>query len=125
MGTFEVPIHVGDMAGQRFVAINALAGTRAAYLTVPASILSGLGIPEMERRRFELPDGQTAEYGVGQARVRLDGQEWSVVVVFAPEGSQPRLGMTTLGVFNLAVDPSSQRLVPTLPLLKIPLRKAG
>lgn len=125
MGTFEVPLQVGNITGQQLVEVRALVDTGSTYTAVPSSILTALGIEVMETHPFELADDRIVEYGIGEARVRLDGQEWPVVVVFAPDGSQPRLGMTTLGVFNLAVDPSSQRLVPALPLLKIPLRKAG
>ena len=51
MGTFEVPIHVGDIAGQRFVEVRALVDTGSTYTAVPSSILTALGIEVMETHR--------------------------------------------------------------------------
>ncbi len=61
------------------------------------------------------------EYDVGEARLRLDGRERTTQVVFGPEGVTPLLGVTTLQLFHLGVDPLQERLVPVQGLLK-PLR---
>jgi clan AA aspartic protease len=118
LGTFEIPLEVGDLAGQRFVEVNALVDTGSTYTVVPSNILSNLGVPVLERRPFELADESIVEYAIGQARVRLDGRELTVVVVFAPEDSSPLLGATTLELFSLGVDPVAQRLVPVTGLMK-------
>ncbi len=118
MGTFEVPLQVGDMAGQRFVEMNALVDTGSTYTVVPANILAMLGVGVLERRPFELADETIVEFAVGEARVRLDGRELPVVVVFAAEDASPLVGATTLELFSLGVDPVSQRLVPVTGLMK-------
>ena len=48
-------------------------------------------------RSFRLADERLVEYPVGSRffRVRLDGDEFIVLVVFAPEGTMPLLGATT------------------------------
>jgi hypothetical protein len=62
------------------------------------------------------------EYEVGEARIRLDGRERTVLVAFGPEGATALLGATTLELFNMAVGPVRRRLVPVPGLLKESLR---
>ena len=118
MGTFTVPVQVGDSNGRAFVDIQALVDTGSTYTSIPASILSGLGVEVIERHPFELADESIVEYGIGQATIRLDGRERTVVAVFMPEGTSPLLGATTLEMFGLGVDPVGMRLAPVPMLLK-------
>ena len=118
MGTFTVPVEVGDSNGQAFVDIQALVDTGSTYTSIPASILSGLGVEVIERHPFEFADESIVEYGIGQATIRLDGRDRTVVVVFMPEGTSPLLGATTLEMFGLGVDPVEMRLAPVPMLLK-------
>ena len=118
MGTFSVPIQVGDLSGQQFVEVETLVDTGASDTTLPENMLTQLGVQPMARRSFRLADERLVEYPVGQARVWLDGDEFIVLVVFAPEGIVPLLGATTLETFSLGVDPKGQRLVPVPGLLK-------
>ena len=118
MGTFTVPIQIGDLAGKQFIQVTALVDTGSTYATLPGSILAKLGIEREGRRRFELADNRIVEYPIGQARIRLEGQELIVLVVFAPEGTDPLLGATVLEIFGLGVDPLNRRLAPIPALLK-------
>jgi clan AA aspartic protease len=86
--------------------------TRASDTMVPRSILTQLGIEAMERYEFQLADNTVVEYDVGETRLRIDGRERTVPVIFGPEGTPPLLGATTLEVFRLGVDPVGQRLIP-------------
>ena len=56
MGTFTVPIQVGDSNGRAFVDIQALVDTGSTYTSIPTGILSGLGVEVIERHPFELAD---------------------------------------------------------------------
>ena len=117
MGTFTVPLQVGDLSGQRFIDVEALVDTGASDTVLPASTLAGLGIEPVARRTFRLADERTVDYQIGQARVRLHGEDFIVLVVFAPEGTTPLLGATTLETFGLGVDPIGHRLIPVPGLL--------
>lgn len=117
-GTFSVPIEVGDLPGRRFVEVSALVDTGASDTVLPQDMLARLGVAPVVRRPFRLADERIAEYSVGQARIRLHGEEFIVLVVFAPEGTTPLLGATTLETFSLGVDPKAQRLMPVPGLLK-------
>ena len=118
MGTFSAMVQVGDLAGRQFVGVEALVDTGASDTMLPESTLAQLGIQPITRRFFRLADERLVEYPVGQARVRLDGDEFIVLVVFAPEGTMPLLGATTLETFSLGVDPKGQRLIPVAGVLK-------
>jgi clan AA aspartic protease len=112
MGTFSVPISVGDEARQRFEEIEALVDTGATNTTLPADLLKRLGVEPHRSAVFELADGRELELQIGRAWVRVDGQQEFTQVVFGPPGSGPILGAITLEEMNLAVDPVAGRLVP-------------
>ena len=74
-------------------------------------MLASLGIEAVARRSFRLADGRIVNYHVGQARVRLEGEDLVVLVVLAPERAIPLLGASTLETFGLGVGPQSKRLI--------------
>ncbi len=118
MGTFSVTLEIGTPSAGEFTQMDALVDTGAAYTVLPSEALVRLGIQAIETVSFELADDRIVAHQVGEARVRLDGRERTTLVVFGPEGSAPLLGATTLQLFNLAVDPTRERLVPVPALLK-------
>ena len=118
MGTFSVAVEIGNPTGIEFVQVEALVDTGATYTVLSRDILVNLGIEAMESVSFELADERIVEYDVGEARIRLDGRERTTLVVFGPEAAQALLGATTLQLFNLAADPTRERLVPVPALLK-------
>ena len=91
MGTFSVRIEVGGISGSQFVQFEALVDTGSTYTVLPKETLD---------------------------RLRLNGDQTIVLVVFGPEGIAPLLGATALEHLSLAVDPIHQRLVPVNALLK-------
>tara|TARA_B100000315_G_scaffold234502_1_gene248544 strand:- start:974 stop:1387 length:414 start_codon:yes stop_codon:yes gene_type:complete len=118
MGTFSVAVEIGATSGGGFVQVEALVDAGATYTVLSRDVLVRPNIQAIETVSFELADDRIVEYEVGEARVRLDGRERTTVVVFGPEGAGPLLGATTLQLFNLAVDPTRERLVPVPALLK-------
>ena len=118
MGTFTVPIQVGDLAGQNFVDLEALVDTGATYTVLPKEAMDQIGIEPEGQRSFELADDRMVEYQIGYARMRLGDDQTIVLVVFGPEGIDPLLGATALEHLSLAVDPVHQKLVPVPALLK-------
>lgn len=112
MGTFNIPILVGDLLGGDYVETRALVDTGASYLVLPRTMLVRLGVSALERRSFVLADGRHVEYDVGMVSLRLDGRSFPVLCVFGEEGAEPILGAVALEIFGLGVDPVGQRLVP-------------
>ena len=112
MGTFQVAIEVGDPDGQRYETVDALVDSGATYTTMPASLLSRLGVSPHSKRTFVLADGTRIERDFGRTWVSLHGEYDVSPVVFGDEGTMPLLGALTLEVFSLGINPVDQRLIP-------------
>ena len=121
MGTFSVPLEVGDQAGGRFETIEALADTSATYTVLPASTLGALGVQPHRSSAFELADGSQHEWQIGRTWVRLQGKQEMTLVVFGDDDVSPLLGAVTLEEFLLAPDPIRKELV-SVPGLLMTLR---
>ena len=112
MGTFTVPLQVGDLLGRRFIDVEALVDTGASDTMLPANTLTGLGIEPVAWRTFRLADERTVDYQVGQARIRLEGEDCIALVVF---GSW-KPGKTLLGAVLFAAFDALQIRVQQTPL---------
>ena len=118
MGTFFTRLEVGDLPGNRFEVVDALVDTGAIYTLVPQDMLARLDVEPREIRQFALADERIVEYGLGYATLRFEEREVIAPLVFAPEGTMPLLGVTTLEIAGLGVDPVNERLIPVMGLLK-------
>jgi clan AA aspartic protease len=118
LGTFSVNIEVGDLSGREYRKLTAMVDTGATYTVIPRDVLEHLDVRPVDVVPFELADDHVVEFEVGEVRLRLDKRERIVLVVFGPESGTPLLGATALELFNRAVDPVHQRLVPVTALLK-------
>ena len=113
MGTFNWPLRISGMNGGPSREIEATVDTGAAYTTLPARLLRELGVDPTGQRRFLLADGRRVDMDVGRAWITIDGATEVTVVAFGEDDAPPLLGAYTLEGLGLAVDPTSQRLVPT------------
>ena len=118
MGTFFVDMQVGSLDGSQFQPVEALVDKVSSNTAIPENILRDLRVTPTSGRSFRLADESLVIYPIGQARVRLRGQELVVLVAFTPEGTMPHLGATTLGTFGLAVDPVGRELMEVPGLMK-------
>ena len=125
MGTFSVPIEVGNVDGSSYESLEALVDTGASYLVVPRSILSAVGARVAERRQFTLADGREVEMDVGAVSLRLDGRSFPVLAVFGGDEAGTLLGAVALETLGLASDPVRGRLVPVSGLLMSGVRWQG
>ena len=112
MGTFTWPLRISSMDGQHSLDIEATVDTGAFYTTIPARLLRELGVEPMGRRLFLVADGRRVEMEYGQAWATIDGESVVTILVFGEDNAPSLLGAYTLEGLALAVDPSSQRLVP-------------
>ena len=85
MSTFTVSLGITDRRRERYVTVDALVDTGATYTSLPAGVLADLGIEQVEVRRFRLADNRVVEYPLGEARLRLDGREFTAPVIFASD----------------------------------------
>ena len=112
MGIFNVELEVGDPEGRNYRTVEAMVDSGAAYTTLPASLLRGLGVEAHTDRTFVLADGSRIRRGFGRTWIRLEGQEDISPVVFWDEGATPLLGAVTLEIFSLGIDPVNSQLIP-------------
>ena len=106
MGTFQVDIGVGNPLGGDLLPVSALVDTGATHSVMPETLLRELRLTPLRRSGFRVAGGGRVEYGVGEARFRVDGQERTCPVVFGSD-AQYLLGATTLEIFQLMVYPAS------------------
>ncbi len=117
MGTFSVPIEIGNPEGTRYESVAALVDTGASYASVPGTLLRMLGVPVRDQVTFILADGSRILRNVGQTWIRIDGKSEITLVVFGDEDAAPLLGAYTLQGLLLGVDSPNERLVPVPGLL--------
>ena len=113
MGILNHSLQLSAIDGQQSMEIEATVDTGAAYTTIPARLLRQLGVEPMGQRLFMLADGQRVWMDYGEARVTIDEESVTTIVVFSEDDAPPLLGAYTLEGLALAVDPLHQRLVPT------------
>ena len=106
-------MEIGDPQGTRYEPVQALVDSGVTYNILPSSMLERLDVRPTETGTFVIADGSLIMREIGETRVRLDGREYTVPVIFGDEDNQPLLGMVTLEVFRLAIDTEGQRLIPT------------
>jgi phosphoribosyl-AMP cyclohydrolase len=117
VGTFQYPVELGDVSGERFVEVRPWVDTGALYSQFPASLLEELGYRPNARRPFRLADGTLIERPIGDVLVRIGSEAHSVVCIFSEERSESLLGATTLETFSLAPDPINETLNPIVAML--------
>ena len=111
MSLFGVDIGVGHPDGGDLLGISALVDTGAHHTMLPESMLTQLRIQPIMERSIAFADGNRKLLGIGQARISYGGYQMTCPVIFGPEDKY-LLGVTTLEIFSLGVDPVNHILVP-------------
>ena len=116
MGTFTVRATVMNPEHpERSIDIDFLVDTGATYLLLPPDIVDRLGLETPIERRMMLASGELGVYGLGDVRVRLNGEEHTTAFVAGPAGCRALFGAFGLELFWLAVDSVHHRLIPAPP----------
>jgi len=111
MGFVHVPVSVrpanGD--GPAYTA-QFLADSGSLDSMVPASELVRIGIKPIGLETFVFADGSRRQLPFGAALIEIMGKVTAGRVVFAPEGSEPLLGVAPLQSAGFAIDPVNHTL---------------
>ena len=110
MGTFFHPITISGPRGS--IQLDALVDTGASFTSLPAQVLTDLGVQPMRRARLRLADGTSHVQQLGEARAEIDGEFVSTLIVFGEPEWPPSIGAYTLEGLMLGVDPLNKTLVP-------------
>ncbi len=108
---FKVDLGVGNLEGGDLAPVQPVVDTGAAHSMLPASLMERLRVELQQRLSFILADGSRVKYGYGFARFRIGDFERPCPVIFGPDGNY-LLGKSTMGAFNLVVDPVGEQLLP-------------
>jgi clan AA aspartic protease len=86
--------------------------TGAIYTVIPKSVAERLRLKETGRRKFKIANGDVVEYPVSEAYIIINGEGVTSVVAIVDEKTPLLLGVTTLELLGLKVDPVSGKLTP-------------
>lgn len=70
------------------------------------------------REPFSLADGRFIQLEIGPVVARIDGRERPTMCIFGDTDAEPLLGVVTLEMFLLGVDPVNYKLIPVAGRLK-------
>lgn len=94
------------------VELEFIVDTGAIYTVIPKSIADKLRLEETGRRRFKMADGNVVEYPISEAYITIEGEGVTSLVAIADEKTPVLLGVTTLELLGLKVDPVTGKLTP-------------
>jgi aspartyl protease family protein len=116
MSTFTVTATVlNPEHRERAMEVDFLVDTGATYIVLPPDVVDRLGLETRMERRMMLASGELGVWGLGDVRLRLDGEEHPTTFLAGPRGCRALFGAFGLELFWLAVDPVHHRLTPAPP----------
>ena len=92
--------------------VEFIADTGAIYTVITPSLAEKLGLNITDKRRFKIASGEIVEYPVSEAYIEIEGKGVTSLVALGSEKTPNLLGVTTLELLGLQVDPATGRLVP-------------
>jgi clan AA aspartic protease len=110
MGETRVSIRLVGPDGD--TEIEMLVDTGSTLTKIPSSAARKIGITPRYKAEVELADGRVIEREVSEAVAELNGYKNTIPLLIGPDGEEPLLGLTTLEIFRLKVNPLTQRLEP-------------
>lgn len=118
MGFTYVKIRVYSPDLLRSIEVKLLADSGALHTCIPRRILEELGIRPIRKGMYRTFEGKEITRDVGEVVVELRGERRHVPVIFGEEGDTAILGVTTLEIFELRVNPITREIEPaTYPLV--------
>jgi len=84
----------------------------AAYSLLPTKTWKAIKLKPMEKRTFTLADGTDIEREISECQIALNGTERHTPVILGKPGDEPLLGVITLEVLGLVLDPFKRTLQP-------------
>ena len=113
MGETHVQITVRkDADAKSKVRVKCVVDTGADLTVLPHAVLTKLGVKPNRRETLGLANGATVERDIGRVFVEFSGRGEYSPVVFGEPGDSTLLGVLTLEVLGLGVDPLRRELFP-------------
>jgi hypothetical protein len=80
---------------------------------VPHDVWQAIGLSPRRTAAFTLADGTTVERRIGECYIVLPQGEGHTPVVLGEPGDEPLLGMVTLEILGLVLNPFTRTFQPT------------
>jgi predicted aspartyl protease len=110
MGLTFVAVQVHGKNGKAET-FNLLMDTGSVYTWIESDSLLRLGIePRVEKRKFRTIEGREISRSVGEAKLEVDGERATSIVVFAEQGDAYVLGVYSLEGLGFEIDPVAKKL---------------
>jgi clan AA aspartic protease len=96
----------------RTVEIEALVDTGAAFMCLPPSVITTLGLKHSYSRDVITANGAVKRRVFGGAAINIQGRETPMGVMENDETTPPLIGYLILEDLDFVADPKSQKLIP-------------
>jgi predicted aspartyl protease len=106
--TFIEGTVTGPTGTQREVSF--LVDSGAHYTVLPSGVWQDLGLEPKRSATFTLVDGTRVERDISECHLALAGQEGHTPVILGETGDEALLGIVTLEIFGLLLDPFKRTL---------------
>lgn len=90
--------------------VKFLVDSGAAYSLLPNKVWKQLKLKPKRTETFTLADGTTIERDVSECHIDLAGHEAHTPVILGEAGDEPLLGVVTLEILGLVLDPFRRTL---------------
>lgn len=116
MGITHVEGIVRGPAGQER-GVRFLVDSGATYTVLPYDVWQALGLSPRRSATFTLADGTTLERRISECYISLPQGEGHTPVVLGEPGDEPILGVVTLEILGVTLNPFTRTLQPMRMLL--------
>lgn len=103
--------------GGEAVAVRFLVDSGAAYSLLPEAAWKALKLKPARRQKFSLADGSTVERDISECRIALPQGEATSPVILGEAGDEALLGVVTLEILGLVLNPFNRTLQPMRAML--------
>ncbi len=119
MGITRREARFGSEDGSTWLTAEAVIDTGSTHCQISESVQAALGARPFRRGRVLLANGDVDERDIVYVQLELAASLPAVLTtaVVGPEGCPSLVGAVALELLGLAVDPSTQQLIPDLPVL--------
>lgn len=116
MGVTYVEGKVRGVGGKEEM-VKFLVDSGATYSLLPQNVWTKIGLKPKRKMNFTLADGTTVERGVSESFVVFPQGEAHTPVILGEEGDEAVLGVVTLEILGLILNPFNRTLQPMRMLL--------
>jgi len=110
MGITYIDGQVRGNNGESVRTVRFLVDSGASYTLLPASVWQPLKLEPKRRESFALADGTRVERDIGEAHITLPQGEAHTPVVLGEPGDDALLGVITLEILGLVLNPFNRTL---------------